>query len=325
MMALALCGTAFAAESYPITINNENATATHTYTGYQVFAGTLSENAAGKKVLANITWGNGVDGAALLTELKTVQAYANCADAAAVAKVLEGFSDNSAQLEAFAEIVGKHLATGIASSASADKKTYTIDATAPGYYIVKETGTNPENNRSASGFIVNVVGPTTMNVKDQPMTPDKNILIATGEADAQTFQKVKANTANVGDTVTFIVDTIKVPSTDGYKTFKFVMKDTLPKGLTFDEVISVKLGSDTLTGTGNNAQYSVTTSTNLSKSSFLISSHRSGISCCIGVHDLLIDGSGRVFILNFNVRPDAGDSHQSTRGGGDEIVTIIKA
>jgi len=232
---------AFAAESYPITLTNANATADHTYTGYQVFAGTLSTNDAGKKVLANITWGDGVEGNALLTDLKKVEAYKDCKDAADVAKVLEGFGDNSAQIEAFAEIVGQHLtSTGVASTASADHKTYTINATKPGYYIIKETGVNPESGRSSSGFVIQVVGPVSANVKDQPMTPDKNILLQNG-ADPTQFTKVKENTANVGDTVTFIVDQITVPSTDGYKTFKFVMRDTLPKGLTYVAVSSVKL------------------------------------------------------------------------------------
>ncbi len=250
---------AFAADSYPITINNANATAKHTYTAYQVFAGTLDKNANGEDILTNIVWGDGVNGGALLTELKTINAYKDCADAAAVAKVLEGFSDNSAELEAFAEIVGKHLATGTESTASADFKTYTIDPGKPGYYIIKETGVNPESTRSSSGFMIDVVGPATANVKDNPMTPDKNILIANG-ADPSQFTKVKENTANVGDTVNFVVDQIKVPSTDGYKTFKFVMRDTLPKGLTFGAIVSVKLDKN---GAALDASaYTVTTKTN---------------------------------------------------------------
>ena len=242
--------TAFAEESYPITITNDNATADHTYTAYQVFSGTLSTNESGEKVLANIGWGNGVDGAALLIDLKKNEAYSACTDAASVAEVLTGFTDNSAQMEAFAEIVGKHLTTGTASTASADHKTYTIDPKAPGYYIIKETGTNPETTRSASGFMIEVVGPAEATVKDNDMTPDKNIL-QNGET------KVKEDTANVGDDVQFVVDQTKVPSTDGYKTFKFVMKDTLPKGLTFKQVDSVKLGSTTLT----TADYEVKTTT----------------------------------------------------------------
>ena len=227
------------ADSYPITINNSNATATHTYTAYQVFSGTLSTNEQGKQVLANISWGSGVDGDALLTELKTLDAYKDCTDAAAVAEVLKNFTDNSAELNAFADVVGKHLkGSGTSSTASDDKKTYTIDPGEAGYYIIKE-GTNPESNRSTSSFMIEVVGPAEANVKDKPMTPDKNI--------QEAEKKVKEGTANVGDDVQFVVDGIEVPSTDGYKTFKFVMKDTLPKGLTFKQVDSVKIGTTVFT------------------------------------------------------------------------------
>ena len=258
VMVLAMGITVFAeGESYPITVSNPNATGDHTYTAYQVFAGTLSTNEQGEQVLANITWGDGVDGAALLTDLKKLDAYKDCADAAAVAEVLERFTDNGTEIEAFAEVVGKHLATGTASTASADHKTYTIDPKKPGYYIVKETGVNPEKNRSASGFIIEVVGPTTATVKDNDMNPDKNILKAQG----QDFTKVKENTANVGDDVQFVVDTIKVPSTDGYKTFKFVMKDTLPKGLTFKQIDSVKLDKTSETTLTKDVDYTVTTTT----------------------------------------------------------------
>ena len=251
---------ALAAESYPITITNANATAAHTYTAYQVFSGTLS--ADGK--LANIDWGSGVNGAALLAALKASTAFgatnpfAAATKAEDVADVVATWQDNSAMLEAFADVVGANLATGIASTHEEGNVTsYTINATAPGYYIVKETGVNPENNRSSSGFMIKVVGPATMNVKDSPFSPDKNIAIANG-ANSSSYTKVKENTANVGDTVTFVVDTITVPNVDGYKTFKFVMKDTLPKGLTFGEVLSVKLDK-----TGDalaSSAYTVTTS-----------------------------------------------------------------
>ena len=50
VLAFSVPAMVFAEESYPMTINNANATADHTYTAYQVFAGTLSEK-EGKKFL----------------------------------------------------------------------------------------------------------------------------------------------------------------------------------------------------------------------------------------------------------------------------------
>ena len=93
---------ALAAESYPITITNANATAAHTYTAYQVFSGTLS--ADGK--LANIDWGSGVNGAALLTALKASTAFgatnpfAAATKAEDVADVVATWQDNSAIISA---------------------------------------------------------------------------------------------------------------------------------------------------------------------------------------------------------------------------------
>ena len=56
VMVLAMSATAFAAVDLT----------SHSFKAYQIFAGTWN----GEK-LSNITWGEGVDGEALLTELKT--------------------------------------------------------------------------------------------------------------------------------------------------------------------------------------------------------------------------------------------------------------
>lgn len=62
VMVLAMSVFAFADEpepaTYSITINN--AASGHTYEAYQIFAGDLSVNDKGEKILSNITWGNGI-------------------------------------------------------------------------------------------------------------------------------------------------------------------------------------------------------------------------------------------------------------------------
>ena len=90
-MVMGLGMTAFADETTPHKITITNETNGHTYEAYQVFAGTLSD---GK--LIKITWGSGVNGEALLTELKTKEAYNTCENATDVANILEGFSSDSA-------------------------------------------------------------------------------------------------------------------------------------------------------------------------------------------------------------------------------------
>ena len=109
-MLFTLAAPAFAANtSHTITITNE--TSGHTYTAYQVFSGDI-EILDGKEVLTNIAWGNGVNGQALLEALTNASesAYVDCETAEDVANVLKEFGDDSAELDAFAKIVGNHLA-----------------------------------------------------------------------------------------------------------------------------------------------------------------------------------------------------------------------
>ncbi len=53
VMVFALAISAFAANEYSITIDNK--APNHVYEAYQIFAGDLSTNAEGTKVLSNIT------------------------------------------------------------------------------------------------------------------------------------------------------------------------------------------------------------------------------------------------------------------------------
>lgn len=82
----------------------------HSFKAYQIFAGTWSDNK-----LTNITWGDGVDGDALLAELKTSTdpetptVFASCTDAASVAEVLGNYGEGDSQTTDFAKAVAKHL------------------------------------------------------------------------------------------------------------------------------------------------------------------------------------------------------------------------
>lgn len=91
VMVLAMNITAFAADTYTITIKNSNSG--HQYEAYQVFSGDLSGD-----TLSNVQWGSGVnstdavDGKTLLQALQTDQtldtAFDACNTAADVADVL---------------------------------------------------------------------------------------------------------------------------------------------------------------------------------------------------------------------------------------------
>ena len=240
---------AFADETsqHTITITNTDQNVPHTYKAFQVFIGKLDET---QTKLADIQWGSGVNGEALLTALKADATYGSlftaCTTAAAVADVLgkAPFADtdaataSSGAIDAIATIIAANT-KGDGTSFTASDTTYTANVTGDGYYFVKDTTstlTGTTGSDTLSKYLLAVVKNTTIVAKDTHLSPDKEIL-ANGAS-------VKEGTAAVGDTVTFTV-TIKVPNTKKYVDhFIFDMKDKLPAGMTFMGITSVKVGSD---------------------------------------------------------------------------------
>ncbi len=123
VMTLAMVAPAFA-ESYgatnPHTITvTSNGTQKHTYEAYQVFKGNLNVT---EGILADIQWGSGVDGAALLAALKTddvLKADFNKEDiktAADVAKVLDTYEDDASKLKAFSNLAYANKTSTVAGT-----------------------------------------------------------------------------------------------------------------------------------------------------------------------------------------------------------------
>ena len=269
-MVLGLGVAVFADESsaHTITITNTDQNVTHTYEGYQVFIGKLD---ATQSKLADIQWGEGVDGPALLAALKAStdtsllgdnpattettennwNIFTNCSTAAQVAEVFATFqstngeTSQSGAIDAVAKIIGETegvLKANKKISFTESNKQYTATVTGDGYYFVKDvtttlTDTATTGSDTLSKYLLAVVKDTTIVAKDTHLIPDKEIL-----QDGTTT--VKEGTAAVGDTVTFQVK-IKVPDTRKYVDhFIFDMRDKLPDGMTFMGITSVKVGSD---------------------------------------------------------------------------------
>ena len=229
-------------QAHTITITTHG-NGTHNYTAYQVFKGNLN---AAEGILSDIDWGTGVNGANLLAALKADEtigtSFTSATTAADVAKVLEANKNTASFVEAFADLVSKNLGT-VAGTGATTNKVATINVTGDGYYFIKDTTATLAEGDTASKFILEVVKNVEINAKDTLLAPDKEILKANGE----NFDRVKENTAAVGDTVTFEV-TIPVPDTTAYKDhFVFNMQDTLPAGLTFTGISSIKIDKNTLT------------------------------------------------------------------------------
>lgn len=179
--------------------------AKHTYSAYQVFAGEYVSN-----VLTNVTWGVGVDGDALLAELKTdttLKTYFDAAtNAADVAEALgavttsegedgssvstKNFEDDSELTQAFAKIVEKHLTTTKQDFTASNNGKYTLTNVNDGYYFVKDSAApvleeGDSNSGAYTRYILKVAGDAEINVdaKSAAPTVDKQVLDETADAE----------------------------------------------------------------------------------------------------------------------------------------------
>ncbi len=244
VLVLAMGVTAFASETgdsagstgnNTITINNAAPAQQHTYEAYQVFSGSLED---GK--LTKLDWGTGVDGAAILAELISEKIVPeDTTTAQQVADIIGTYSDKSAQIDAFASIVGKHTTTAAATS-TGGPNTYTLSGLTDGYYFVKDKDESvTAEGETYSKYMLNVVDNVTIDAKDEHLKSDKKIV--EGE------DRVDTNTAAIGDTITYEI-TVPIPKMDGYKSYFFQMQDTMDPGLTFQEVTSIKIGDEEIIG-----------------------------------------------------------------------------
>lgn len=260
VMMLTLCVTAMADESngYTITVNNE--TAGYTYTAYQVFD--ASVDSEGK--LGDIKWGSAVNGETILEKLQADNAFntttgegdaavtkndfADCKTAADVADVLKNYTDNSAKLVAFADVVGHNLktdATGAAFTYNAavdgTEANYSTHVNDGGYYLVVNSATTDKtesgSTASLSRYLLKVVADAKLEPKTETPEIDKNIVNnndANVPMDADQNGKGKNDTAAIGDVIQYQIDG-KVPDYTGYTYYYYVINDTLSTGLTLND------------------------------------------------------------------------------------------
>lgn len=126
------------------------------------------------------------------------------------------------------------------ASAAAGTTTMTLDA---GYYLIFPAGAATLKDDHKSPAILRDVdgtNPVSVTLKSEYPTLDKKVTTPDGTP-------APAGTVKPGDTVTYTI-TSKVPDVSGYtKGYKFVIKDTLSPGLTFnDDSVSVKIGASAL-------------------------------------------------------------------------------
>ena len=205
-------GLALAAPQGSIKI--QNAVGDHTYTAYQIFAGDYANNK-----LSNITWGSGITEAGKSALYTKYELSGNDQNAQKVADTISGLSD----AREVAETIGSNVTGGKTGSLSGTD--YTISDLADGYYMIVDTYTGSSSeNVVISRYMITKVGTATVQNKADKPTVEKKIV--------EDENRVVANTANIGDEVTYEI-TSAVPDMTGYKEYYMTFSDTLSKGLTY--------------------------------------------------------------------------------------------
>lgn len=128
-------------------------------------------------------------------------------------------------------------------SVAATANTTTMDDLPAGYYLIFPAGAATLKDEHKSPAILQDVdgtNPVNVTLKSEYPTLDKKVTAPDGTP-------APAGTVKPGDTVTYTI-TSKVPDVSGYtKGYKFVIKDTLSDGLTFNkDSVSVKIGENAL-------------------------------------------------------------------------------
>lgn len=245
VMLLALVVPASAAENYSITIHNDKTG--HTYEAYQIFAGTVSSDEetngeTGGPMLGDITWGSGVDGAALLAALKAAdeEKYDACTTAADVAKALGTETATAADAAAFADIAAKRLTTAAkTATAPNDDGNYIIEGLDAGYYLVKDSlqaGDN-QTGQVLSDYIVQVLGNVAMEPKDSDIpTLEKKVAERSKYQMDEGYGMYYNDVAdwNIGDSVPFKLIASIPNNIESYDEYKFVFHDTLSNAFTLE-------------------------------------------------------------------------------------------
>ena len=114
-----------------------------------------------------------------------------------------------------------------------------------GYYVIADiTDPNNINRKPVSGLILDTATPdVVIEVKAEKPGIDKKI---DNDDNLETDNdRVDANEAAIGDTITYVIDS-KVPDMTGYEKYYFIMHDTLSKGLTYTNNMKVTVGDKVL-------------------------------------------------------------------------------
>jgi LPXTG-motif cell wall-anchored protein len=228
------------------------------YKAYQLFYGNKSGD-----ILTDLEWGASVtDSWALIQILqqsevngRTNTVYSAFADleetstAEDLAKIIKGITDTDAKdmlaydlIYAFKQQTPSDEApisidatyVGVNSNNS-EIFEYTFGAVHTGYYLVEDTTKLADNEtKSVSKYMAKVVGPTTIETKEQNGPTIEKKIVTEDEVEGSTEGLVDEDGVGIDDTVKFKL-TSKVPNMEGYNKYFFIMEDVLSDSLTYDK------------------------------------------------------------------------------------------
>lgn len=161
-------------------------------------------------------------------------------------KDLIAFAGKAAKYKATNKIVDTKTATGVADN------TATFDELVPGYYLVQPEKGSTSADRKTDAMLVNVPSDKAAELQLKSEYPSVEKKVDTDKTDKT------ESSAQIGQKVNFTL-TSKVPDMSEFDTYYFAFKDTMSKGLTFDESsVTVTIDGTTLTKTTG---FTVTTKT----------------------------------------------------------------
>lgn len=252
-LAATTVATANAADNATLTVSTTDAKfAGKTVNAYKMFSATVSGD--GKAVSYTLTdeWKPFFKDPAAsgLTDNGVTDANVNDKANDYVSKLkddaLKAFAAKASNwVQAKANIKAAATAT-VSTGATNGNYTATFNGLDYGYYVVAVPGATLANASGQYAALVPVHSTSVdASIKGALPTVVKKV---NGES---------ATSAKIGDPLTFTL-TSTIPDMSAYNTYTFNFKDTLSKGLTFNQVDSVKVGDTTLV---KDTDYTVTTST----------------------------------------------------------------
>lgn len=219
---------------YSITVTNTNTNVSisgKTYSAYKLFDVVYNEDRSSyaytvAEEFTDFTYKFGEEnysGEALITYLGTLQNDSEALNTFAEA-ALKYVTDTDTKIEASGSV-----------TIAADVQTGTINLREPGYYLVvgtasSEPGATEEITAACS---LDTTNPTmTVNPKVDAPHVEKKIV--------EEETKLDETSASIGDVIEYEV-TANIPDMTGYESYTFTFTDTMSKGLTFNDDVSIKL------------------------------------------------------------------------------------